>query len=73
MTKALESFAAQAGPDDVVFVTLIGHGTSNGKDAKFNLRGADMTPAVVQAAAREAARAADRLRQHHQRQRTVRR
>ena len=44
VTKALESFAAQAGPDDVVFVTLIGHGTSSGKDTKFNLRGADMTP-----------------------------
>jgi hypothetical protein len=44
--KALETFAAQAGPDDMVFITLIGHGDSNGKEAKFNLRGPDMTPAA---------------------------
>ena len=46
VTKALTTFAAQAGPDDIVFVTLIGHGDFNGKEAKFNLRGADMTPAA---------------------------
>lgn len=45
VTKALTAMAGQAGPDDVVFVTLIGHGDFNGKDAKFNLNGADMTPA----------------------------
>ena len=45
VSKALTTFAAQAGPDDVVFVTLIGHGDFNGKEAKFNLRGPDMTPA----------------------------
>jgi hypothetical protein len=45
VTRALEKFAAQAGPDDVVFVTLIGHGDYNGRDAKFNLSGPDMTPA----------------------------
>jgi hypothetical protein len=27
VAKALETFARQAGPDDVVFVTLIGHGS----------------------------------------------
>ena len=31
--------------DDVVFVVLIGHGTFDGKVAKFNLPGPDMTPA----------------------------
>jgi hypothetical protein len=34
-----------AGPDDVVFVLLIGHGTFDGKVARFNLPGPDMTPA----------------------------
>jgi hypothetical protein len=34
----------QAGPEDVVFVFLIGHGTFDGKVAKFNLPGPDMTP-----------------------------
>ena len=29
----------QAGPDDVVFVTLIGHGSFDGRAAKFNLPG----------------------------------
>jgi len=45
VVKALETFAAQAGPEDVVFITLIGHGDFNGKEAKFNLRGPDMTAA----------------------------
>ena len=29
---------------DVVFIVLIGHGTYEGKVAKFNLPGPDMTP-----------------------------
>ncbi len=45
VTKALERFAAEAGPDDVVFVTLIGHGTAAGGTAKFNMPGPDMGPA----------------------------
>jgi hypothetical protein len=36
---------ASAGPEDVVFVVLIGHGTFDGKVAKFNLPGPDMTAA----------------------------
>jgi len=36
---------ATAGPDDLVFVILIGHGTFANNDAKFNLPGPDMTPA----------------------------
>jgi len=46
VVKALDTFAAQAGPDDIVFVTLIGHGTFSGGEAKFNLTGPDMTPAT---------------------------
>jgi hypothetical protein len=45
VTKALESFATQAGPDDVVFITLIGHGSFDGRAAKFNMPGPDMGPA----------------------------
>jgi hypothetical protein len=44
ITLALERFAAEAGPDDLVFVTLIGHGTFDGRTAKFNTRGPDMEP-----------------------------
>jgi hypothetical protein len=42
--KAFDNIARQAKPDDVVFVTLIGFGTYQGGDAKFNLPGPDMTP-----------------------------
>ena len=45
ITKALESFAKQAGPDDVLFVTLIGHGNFDGRAAKFNLPGPDLAAA----------------------------
>jgi hypothetical protein len=36
---------AAAGPEDTVFVVLIGHGTFDGKMAKFNLPGPDLTAA----------------------------
>ena len=45
VTKALERFATQAGPDDLVFITLIGHGSFDGRAAKFNMPGPDMGPA----------------------------
>jgi hypothetical protein len=45
IVKALGKFAAEAGPEDVVFVTLIGHGTFDGRAPKFNVPGpGDMTP-----------------------------
>ncbi len=43
--KAFAALAATAKPEDVVFVVLIGHGTFDGRVAKFNLPGPDMTPA----------------------------
>ena len=49
ITRALERFAKQAGPEDLVFVTLIGHGTYDGRAAKFNLTGPDITPAEFDA------------------------
>jgi hypothetical protein len=42
ITKTFDKLAA-AGADDVVFVVLIGHGTFDGKAAKFNLPGPDIT------------------------------
>jgi hypothetical protein len=44
IARAFDSIAKQAGADDIVFVTLIGFGTYQGGDAKFNLPGPDMTP-----------------------------
>lgn len=49
ITKALESFAKQAGPDDTVFITLIGHGSFDGRSAKFNLPGPDLAAADFKA------------------------
>jgi hypothetical protein len=43
--KAFERFAKQAGPEDLIFVTLIGHGSFAGGTAKFNLPGPDMSAA----------------------------
>jgi hypothetical protein len=43
--RAFAAIAKNAKEDDVVFVVLIGHGTFDGKVAKFNLLGPDMTPA----------------------------
>jgi hypothetical protein len=42
IAKAIESFAKQAGPEDAVFITLIGHGSFDGRTAKFNLPGPDL-------------------------------
>src|SRR3954462_7183207 len=43
--RAFATLAQTAKEDDVVFIVLIGHGTFDGKVAKFNLPGPDMTPA----------------------------
>ena len=43
--RAFGALAKTAKVDDVVFVVLIGHGTFDGRVAKFNLPGPDMTPA----------------------------
>jgi len=42
--RAFATLAQTAKEDDVVFIVLIGHGTFDGKVAKFNLPGPDMTP-----------------------------
>jgi hypothetical protein len=44
VVKAFGKLAA-AGEDDVVFIVLIGHGSFDGRVAKFNLPGPDLTPA----------------------------
>jgi hypothetical protein len=43
--KAFERFAKEAGPEDVIFVMLIGHGDFSGGAARFNLPGRDMSAA----------------------------
>ena len=43
--RAFAALAKSSKEDDVVFVVLIGHGTFDGRVAKFNLPGPDMTPA----------------------------
>jgi hypothetical protein len=43
IVKAFDMLAG-AGPEDPVFIIQIGHGTFDGKVAKFNLPGPDMTP-----------------------------
>jgi hypothetical protein len=44
VTKALTKFAGTAGPEDLVFIALIGHGSFDGRAAKFNMPGPDMGP-----------------------------
>ena len=41
--KALAGFAKAAAPEDVVYVVLFGHGTADGRTARFNLPGPDLT------------------------------
>ena len=43
--KTFDAFAKQATADDAVYVVLIGHGSYDGKTAKFNLPGPDMSSA----------------------------
>ena len=45
IAQAFAGIAKQVSKDDVVFVMLIGHGTFDGRTAKFNLPGPDMGPA----------------------------
>src|SRR5215213_2165658 len=43
--RAFASLKTAAGPDSMVFVFLIGHGTFDGRQAKFSLVGPDMAAA----------------------------
>jgi hypothetical protein len=42
---ALAAMARDAGPNDDVLIVLIGHGTAEGDDVRFNLPGPDLSPA----------------------------
>jgi hypothetical protein len=48
IVKTFEVVAQKSASDDMVFVVLIGHGTFDGRNAKFNLPGPDMTAADFQ-------------------------
>jgi hypothetical protein len=52
IVKAFDRLAA-AGADDVVFVVLIGHGSFDGRNAKFNLKGPDLSAADFSALLRK--------------------
>src|SRR5581483_9637554 len=39
----LTDLASKAAPDDIVMVVLIGHGSAQGTEARFNLPGPDLT------------------------------
>ncbi|NOT43296.1 MAG: hypothetical protein HOP14_01690 [Acidobacteria bacterium] len=43
--KAFATLAEAAGPDDLVYVVLFGHGSYDGRTARFNMPGPDMTAA----------------------------
>jgi hypothetical protein len=45
IARAFDRLAKQAAADDVVVIVLIGHGSFDGRVAKFNLPGPDMTAA----------------------------
>ena len=45
ISKTFDRFAKQATPEDAVYVVLIGHGSYDGKTAKFNLPGPDISGA----------------------------
>lgn len=45
IAKAFDTFAKQAAPEDMVLITLFGHGSFDGRMPKFNLPGPDMGPA----------------------------
>ncbi|MGH7340725.1 MAG: hypothetical protein ACREKH_09565, partial [Candidatus Rokuibacteriota bacterium] len=51
--KALAGFAGTATAEDVVYVVLFGHGSHDGRTARFNLPGPDMTPADFNALLRK--------------------
>jgi hypothetical protein len=49
ITKAIDAFSKQAAQDDVVLITLIGHGSFDSRAARFNLPGPDLTAAEFDA------------------------
>ena len=63
--QALDRLAGRMGEDAVLYVVLIGHGSFDGVDAKFNLVGPDLEAREWGRVAAGAAGAA-RLRQHQQ-------
>lgn len=45
IAAGLDAIGKQAGPEDVVFLVLIGHGSYDGRSAKFNVKGPDLSAA----------------------------
>ena len=49
LSKVFDRLASRAGVDDVVFVFLLGHGSFDGKEYKFNLVGPDVSGSELKA------------------------
>ena len=50
ITRALQSLATSSQPGDQVLVVLVGHGSAQGGDVRFNIPGPDMTAGELAAA-----------------------
>jgi hypothetical protein len=49
IARVFDTLADKSGEGDIVFVVLIGHGSFDGRTARFNLPGPDMAPADFEA------------------------
>jgi hypothetical protein len=47
LTSVLAGMAGEASPRDQILIVLIGHGTGQGEEARFNLPGPDLTPQAL--------------------------
>ena len=71
LTETLASVAHEAKPEDDFVLMLIGHGSFDGTDYKFNLVGPDITAAELAEPVRSHSRQAAADCQHDQRQRRI--
>ena len=69
LTQVLEQVAREAKPDDDFVLMLIGHGSYDGVEYKFNLVGPDISAAELADAVQSHRREAAADRQHHELQR----
>ena len=71
LTEVLGAVAREARPEDDLIVTLIGHGTFDGTEYKFNLVGPDITAAELAGVMRSRGCEARADRQHDERERWI--
>ncbi len=71
LNDTLGQIAREAKPEDDFMLILIGHGSFDGVEYKFNLPGPDISGADLAIAVRPHSRQAPTDREHHQRQRRL--